>query len=214
MFRTGTTSLGDILNRLGYRSCSFTHGFMQTGNLKTWMDTSDRVVDDYINHWSENMRSGFRVMMNATLSTNDGPWLFFYKQFDEWYPGSKFVLTVRNSTRIHVNSEYSKGFRSNTTLKTILMQDPSKRPVVHRPFHKGLPVIDHMRLIARRYELHNAAVLEYFKGRENDLLELCVECDPEKALTDLKNFLGCPKLTGPQTFLYYCNMNFVIEKLS
>ncbi len=50
----------------------------------------------------------------------DGPWNVLYHVFDEWFPGSKYVLTVRNSTWEVVNSDIKMELRFRYDRKGVM----------------------------------------------------------------------------------------------
>lgn len=74
--KTGTTSLGACLERLGYRTkgCSkkLTRGLLLDGNY----EDTNYTVENY---------DAFQ----------DWPWPLIYQYLDKNWPGSKFVLTLR-----------------------------------------------------------------------------------------------------------------------
>ena len=75
--KTGTTSLYAALDQLGYRSATFRH--MRESGLDRWFEGD--FSEDYLANWD---------------AVTDNPISAFYPQLDEQYPGSKFVLTVRD----------------------------------------------------------------------------------------------------------------------
>jgi len=87
----------------------------------------------------------------------DNPWPILYKELDERFPGSKFVLTVR-STSDWIKSVVNHFAEEETPMREWIYG-------VGRP--KGNEAI-----YIERYERHNREVMEYFKNREEDLLIL------------------------------------------
>ncbi len=85
----------------------------------------------------------------------DNPWPIIYKELDKRYPGSKFVLSVRGSDSwIKSQVEYF-GKRETPMRKWI--------------YGVGCPE-GNEEIYVRRFEAHNAEVLDYFRHRPNDLL--------------------------------------------
>jgi hypothetical protein len=74
--KTGTTSLFAALDQLGYRSATYRH--MRALGLEDWFEGN--FATDYL--------AGYDAATDLPLAV-------FYPQLDERYPGSKFVLTVR-----------------------------------------------------------------------------------------------------------------------
>jgi hypothetical protein len=85
----------------------------------------------------------------------DNPWPILYRELDDRYPGSKFVLTLRSS-QAWIASQI-RHFGTDET--------PMRRWI----YGVGCPKGNEETYI-RRYEAHNAAALAYFAHRPNDLL--------------------------------------------
>ena len=73
--KTGTTSLGEALELLGYRVC---------GPIA--------LMEPQLNERVEEIALEYVKQYDAF---QDNPWPILYRTLDEHYPGSKFVLTVR-----------------------------------------------------------------------------------------------------------------------
>jgi hypothetical protein len=103
-------------------------------------------------------------------SFEDWPWFEIYRELDQKFPNSKFILTLRKDTATYVRS---------------LQGHHEREGIRHRDFVKphwwdevfGMePAGWDYEYSARRYEKHNRAVLEYFAGRiDKDLLVVCWE---------------------------------------
>ncbi len=85
----------------------------------------------------------------------DNPWAILYKELDEWCPGSKFILTVRPAEKWIQSVVHHFG--------------GSSTPMREWIYRVGDP-IGNEEIYIQRYERHNAAVLEYFEDRPQDLL--------------------------------------------
>ncbi|ETO13407.1 tetratricopeptide TPR_2 [Reticulomyxa filosa] len=85
----------------------------------------------------------------------DSPWCFLFPVFDQWYPNSKYILTTRGSVNEIANShiQYLRQSKKNYAIN-------------------GLNDQEFAMLVARRYELHNQFVIDYFQqhNRSHDLL--------------------------------------------
>ena len=112
------------------------------------------------------------------------------QELDQWFPGSKFVLTYRKSSRALVDSELGMSFRSlrhwfpsveggavtlEATVRSYLTITDPRRHVKAK--HVLQQLLVWALLTQRRYDQHNAAVRAHFAGRPEQLLELCVDCD-------------------------------------
>jgi hypothetical protein len=97
---------------------------------------------------------------------SDLPIPLLYKKLDKLYPGSKFILTLRDeedwieSVRKHWSHENNK-FRERWA------SDPFTHKV-HKLLY-GQKGFDRDKFISR-YRLHNAEVVDYFKGRDSLLI--------------------------------------------
>ncbi len=85
----------------------------------------------------------------------DNPWPLLYRELDQWCPGSKFILTLR-PTQKWIES----------VVRHFGSQDTPMREWIYGVGHP----LGNEEIYARRYEAHNAAVLEYFAKRPQDLL--------------------------------------------
>ena len=74
--KTGTKSLGIALNVLGYRVCGLV-GTKDPDIAKNGLPLIHSLIPSY---------EAFR----------DNPWPLFYEDLDRWYPGSRFIFTVRS----------------------------------------------------------------------------------------------------------------------
>jgi hypothetical protein len=93
----------------------------------------------------------------------DWPWPFIYKQLDARYPGSKFILTVRKSESVWFESLCKHSLRTHPFKHCRKLAFGFNFPERNKEEHLNL------------YRQHNAAVREYFRGRNNDFIELCWE---------------------------------------
>jgi Sulfotransferase domain len=85
----------------------------------------------------------------------DNPWPIIYKELDEKYPGSRFVLSVRNSD-YWIKSQVRHFGISETPMRKWI-------------YGVGCPQ-GNEEIYVRRFEAHNQEVLGYFQHRPNDLL--------------------------------------------
>lgn len=155
--KTGTKTLGAALHALGYRTASF------RGDL---MDAFDR---------------GAYGPILATARDFDGfedwPWPLLYRELDEAFPNSKFVLTLRDNPDTWFDSLSAHAKRTGPTAFRKIAYgyaDPWENAEHHRCF----------------YARHAADVKSHFKGRSDQLL--CVSWESGDGWPELCRFLGLP----------------------
>lgn len=139
--KTGTTSLYSALTKLGYK-----------------------VSGTVAHHWTaEQLReNGAKFCIDEAErydAVEDMPWPHFFRELDQEYPGSKFILTLREPQAWFASID--KHFGEAATQLNIFTYG---REFVPARGHK-----DHW---IKTCEAHNAAVREYFKDRPHDLLEM------------------------------------------
>lgn len=165
MHKTATTSLHKALEILGYDS---------------WHWSSAHAAKAI---WREVNNRGRSETLERHYALSDLPIPMLYKQLDAAYPGSKFILTVRNerdwldSVRRHFDPAINKWRASWDT-----------DPFTHRVHNLlyGRRDFDAETMLAR-YRRHNAEVWEYFRRRPSDLATI-----ETPSWTVLCNFLGEP----------------------
>lgn len=125
---------------------------------------------------------------------------FTFQALDQKFPGSKFILTVRDSPEQWYNSLtrfHAASFGKNGRLPTI--EDLKVATYVYRGWTyeatrliRDVPAYDpyNKDLLISQYNAHNDAVREYFRHRPGDLLVLNV-AEPG-AYDRLCDFLGKP----------------------
>ncbi len=133
--KTATSSLAAALYTLGY-------------NVTGYFGVHDPDISQTVYRQAYDLADRFDA-------AQDTPWPVLYKELDQRYPGSKFILTYRD-TDVWLNSVV-KHFKRH-----------------HIPAHQwiyGVPTAaDYEEVYRRRYEEHNQSVVDYFKNRSGDLL--------------------------------------------
>ncbi len=138
--KTGTTSLDAALRQLGYNVCGAETGLAAT-LFENNLDPVWELVEEYD-------------------AFHDNPWAVLYKELDEQYPNSKFILTTRkndawlNSIVRHFGKTHSE----------------MRRWIYGVGFPKG-----NEKIYLEKYVKHNADVKSYFEDRKDDLLEVSWE---------------------------------------
>jgi hypothetical protein len=135
--KTGTTTMGKALAILGYKVAA------QFG-----------VNDPDISLKALPMANRIASQFDAF---EDNPWPILFKEMDKNFPGSKFILTIRESELWYKSQCKHFGRRETPMRKWI--------------YGKGCPE-GNANIYLRRYARHNAEVAAHFKNRRNDLLVL------------------------------------------
>lgn len=148
MHKTATTSLHHALEILG---------------LDSWHWSSAHAAKAI---WREMNNDGTSPTVDRYDALSDLPVPMLYQQLDRAYPGSKFILTVRDeqswldAASRHFDVRYNR-FREGWS------RDPFTNRV-HQVLY-GRQDFDAAVFLAR-YRRHNREVVEYFEGRGGDLL--------------------------------------------
>jgi hypothetical protein len=158
--KTGTTSLREALETLGYKV---------TG--PDWVENPNIGTEVY---------GLARDLLRSYDAVQDNPWPIIFREIDQWYPGSKFVLTIR-PTDSWIRSTV-KYFGTETT------------PMREWIYGVGCPLGNEETYI-RRYDAHNREVLEYFRDRPGDLLVM--DITHGAGWNRLCTFLGQPTPSAP-----------------
>jgi Sulfotransferase domain/N-terminal domain of galactosyltransferase len=147
LHKTATTSLHEAFKILGFDS-------LHWGSNKM----AFRI-------WNEMNSLGRSVALEKSYSACDLPIPMVFKQLDKAYPGSKFILTIRDE------GDWLKSVENLWNPKTNPFYDWDKQPFSHQ-IHEALygrRDFDAATFL-ERYRRHNAEVMEYFKDRRDDLL--------------------------------------------
>lgn len=158
--KTGTTTLGECLRALGFH------------HVSTRLD----LIDDF----AQGRMSPLFEVADEHDSFEDWPWLLLYEAMDQRYPRSKFILTLRD------DDTWIRSYR-NMLEREKPDSDLQRKRVILYGFDVNAASDD--QLIARRRS-HEDCVRRYFRGREEDLLE--VDWSRGDDWTTLAPFLGKP----------------------
>jgi Sulfotransferase domain/N-terminal domain of galactosyltransferase len=148
LHKTATTSLHAALKILGFDSAHWTNG--------NWA----RDI------WNEMATMGKSPTLERSYAVSDLPISILYRELDKAYPGSKFILTVRNEV------DWLRSVRDHWTYE----KNPFRWEWDVYPFSNRIHQAVYGRkdfdtdVFLARYRRHNAEVKEYFRGRPDDLL--------------------------------------------
>lgn len=155
--KTGTTSLYAALTRLGYRTAAVIG--------RDW--TAEQLAKD-----------GAALCIETAKdfdAAQDMPWPAFFRDLDAAYPGSRFILTVRDGERWFASIEKHFGDRRDEMQAFIYGRDAAA------PTGNKMRYLD---VLTR----HEHDVREYFAARSGDLLVMDLEAGD--GWRDLCGFLG------------------------
>lgn len=148
--KTGTTTLGYCFRRFGFKHRTF---------------DMDLAVQVKRNELAPVLREAEKYE-----SFEDWPWFLLYRELDQKFPHSKFILTVRKDTPTYVTSLQGHHERQG------IRKDGFVKPHWWDEVFGVEPAAWDYSWSAARYERHNRAVLEYFGDRlDKDLLVVCWE---------------------------------------
>jgi len=137
--KTGTSTLREALKILGFKV----------------KDTSSRALIPIL-------KGNYTKILKTIRkydAVEDTPWYKIYKELDNLLPGSKFILTIRDSESWYQSVKRHIGNLRSANHEWIYGRG------------KGLPKDDKENTI-NVYSNHNMEVINYFKDRPNDLLTL------------------------------------------
>lgn len=147
MHKTGTTSLDRAFKILGLDSFH-------------WGAGESPLI------WQEMQALGRSLTAERWYAFSDLPFPLLYKQLDKSYPGSKFILTLRDENAWLKSVEKLWSYDYNPTRWMWDVYPFSNH--IHSVLY-GTKDFD-ATVFLNRYRRHNAEVLEYFKDRPGDLL--------------------------------------------
>lgn len=175
MHKTATTSLHAALQILGYESAHWKSG--------AWAK----------HVWEEMHAAGISRTLEKFYTASDLPIPIFFKELDRAYPGSKFILTVRDEI------DWLRSVRAHFSIQNPFRWEWDVYPftnTIHREIY-GRTDFDALTFL-ERYRRHNAEVIEYFRTRPDDLLVM-----REHTWTALCEFLQkpLPNVDYPRKFV-------------
>lgn len=172
MSKTGTTTLGTCFEILGLVP---TIGFHKKMKAKLFQGKKINPVNLKLS--DDELQAGFddktleyvRKEVSRYVSFQDSPWYLLFKELDEMFPNSKFILTLRKDAAAQARSDWYHNCKLG--------------------YCSGEPTQSYIDEQVRDYEAHNQRVIAYFKDRPEDLLVVCWE--QGHGWQELCAFLGC-----------------------
>jgi hypothetical protein len=190
MNKTGTTSLKDMLKRFGYTVASQARGELL---LDAWLERDFAPIVRFC-------RSA-DAFQDIPFSLD-----YSYQALDAAFPGSRFILSIRDSPqqwfeslcRFHAKVLGTDGPPTEHDLRASTYREPGWLwKASTAMFGVASADLYDEDLYTRRYEAHNDAIVEHFARRPADLLVLnLAQGDAPRTLAD---FLGLdpPEWTTP-----------------
>ena len=90
MFKTGTTSVGRALEKLGFRTFHGSSPYLEIQN-----DAFNWSADAFAPHLGR-----VKNLVNLYDAFEDSPFMWIYKEMQEAFPDAKFILTERDSAQV------------------------------------------------------------------------------------------------------------------
>lgn len=164
--KCGTTTISDFFNANGIASVHYDDGKVAQDIWNNYNSNQPLISQKYDKY------KAFFDMQNI----HHTPPLFIaqtlFKEFDKQYPGSKFILNLRDKNAwLKSRSNHKTMYGISYLELAALRHNLSKEEVIEN--------------WSKEWDMHNAAVLEYFKDRPNDLLVFNIETD---SADKLRNF--------------------------
>src|SRR5271155_5357200 len=179
LHKTATTSLHVALCTLGYDSAHWPSG------------------DWARDIWDEMNAGGRSKTLERSYALSDLPICLLYQKLDAAYPGSKFILTVRDESKWIESVRAHWSYERNPHRWEWDTYPISNR--LHQALY-GRKTFD-AEVFLSRYREHNAEVLRYFGSRVGTLREysdlLVMDMDAGADWLELCRFLGKPVPRAP-----------------
>lgn len=138
--------------------------------------------------WQEMNALGRSHTLEQWYALSDFPIPLLYKKLAESYPGSKFILTIRNEVDWLVSVRKLWDYKHNPTRQLWNVYPFTNQ--IHTAFY-GQKDFDAL-VFLERYRRHSLDVLEYFRGRPNDLLIMDMDMIEKFGWKALCAFLNRP----------------------
>ncbi len=184
--RTGTYSLRQALEHLGYNPCY--HGevvLQRPDHVATWLTVTEQLPD-------------WQSLFSEYKATVDSPACFYWKELLAAYPNAKVILTVRDPDAWYDSFKatlYEAMIHPERTPAEIQgAMQMARKVVLEQSFDDRFEDRAHAISV---YESHIASVKAHFEGNESGLLVYKVE----EGWPPLCSFLGCeiPEAPFPNT---------------
>lgn len=171
--KCGTVTLAVFFRNNGVRAVHHDYGKLALSMYQNYLNGKpiiDPIYQDYI---------VYTDMENMFINPNINIGMLMFKELDKQYPGSKFILNIRDKKAwLKSRSLQPLNIHDQTTILELnaKLQNTSKDQILTQWSYE--------------WDKHHQAVIEYFKDRPNDLIVFNIEQDPPEKLTAfLKEYL-------------------------
>ncbi|WP_299681814.1 sulfotransferase [uncultured Roseobacter sp.] len=143
--KTGTTSLGTIFDKLGYRVASYRdfRDFAQQDHVD-WAEVTDRAL----------------TIAAGVDAAKDTPWPLLYRELDAAFPGAKFIHVTRDP---------------EAWIRSAVKDFANHPNALHEAIYGCPYPMGYEEIWLDRYRQHNEEVAAYFADRPDDCLHLQLE---------------------------------------
>lgn len=145
--------------------------------------------------WLEMKEFGRSVTMERHYSLSDLPLTILFEKLDKGYPGSKFILTIRDERKWLKDVQDHWGY--DTNIWRASWDEDWFTHKLHTLLYGQKEF--NAEIFLARYRLHNKQVIEYFKHRPHDLLVM--DMDGGAGWKELCRFLDKPIPDVPYPFV-------------
>lgn len=188
--RTGTVSICEALEVLGYHTLHFSLGlFVNQNIIKNNLHFNPRQKLGPYKNWQRKRELNYlnTTFDKSTLENYDAfgdlPIPLFYKELDQKFPNSKFIYTYRDEQKWLKSMKWL--YETGAILWNHGYVDDEIKYAAYDTFKYDEDFLIHA------YRKHHDDVLEYFKDRDGDIL--CLNIDEERiTFAPLCSFLNKP----------------------
>ncbi|EME87932.1 uncharacterized protein MYCFIDRAFT_209652 [Pseudocercospora fijiensis CIRAD86] len=143
--KTGTTSIGDALERLGYRRLG-------------WRDIRSRHL---VHSWANGEHDALRGITRWYDAFEDLPWPLMYQEMAELYPDAKFVLSLRKD--------------EETWLRSMSIHVGRGRWQPYTYFYGADTFLGNEEIMRESYRNHSQNVRSYFADKKDRFMEMSID---------------------------------------
>jgi hypothetical protein len=162
---TSAQTIGPILGAMTARPKVFCIGFQKTGTTSLYVALKQigcRVSGTVADRWTAARLASEGAQLCIEIArrydaAEDMPWPVFFRELDAAFPSAKFILTVRDKDAWYQSVDRHFG-QADTEMHRFVYGGDSGRARDSRERWIGV------------YSAHNAAVVDYFRDRPNNLL--------------------------------------------
>lgn len=162
--KTGLTSLGKALELLQYRVCHRAKPLREALGHEEMIQQLEQKSYEKV----------FEIAREFD-AFHDNPWFWLYRELDQQFPGSKFILSTRGEASWLASAQRYFGNTESDFRRLVYGQGS---------------IVGNEQHYLEYYRKHNTQVREWFKDRPNDLLEIDVIAAPQ--WEELCGFLKAP----------------------